>query len=70
MKLSEIKMATTPPFHPNCKCESIGGTVIPDLEVCDYCLEQINKLNLTGVGVEVGVQRGIFSAHLLKHWSF
>lgn len=28
----------------------------------------LNKLNLTGLGVEIGVQKGLYSAHLLKHW--
>ena len=28
----------------------------------------LNKLNLTGMGVEVGVQKGEFSAHILKYW--
>lgn len=27
-----------------------------------------NQLGLTGLGVEVGVQRGSFSKHLLEHW--
>lgn len=29
----------------------------------------LNSLNLTGIGVELGVRRGDFSEHLLAHWA-
>ena len=29
----------------------------------------LNKLGLTGIGIEVGVQEGVFSQHILKNWT-
>jgi tetratricopeptide (TPR) repeat protein len=40
-------------------CELISRELLPHL---------LNKLGLTGIGVEVGVQEGNFSEHILQRW--
>ena len=50
--ITETKSDTTvqfttdvyPPFHDNCKCEMINGE-ITNVDACDYCKEQIQKIN-------------------------
>lgn len=46
LKLSEIKqkLASEPPFHEDCKCFLVGDNVVSQEGVCDYCLEQTEKL--------------------------
>jgi hypothetical protein len=41
MKLSEMIKSSFKPanLHPNCRCEIIGGELITQEGVCDYCLE-------------------------------
>jgi hypothetical protein len=34
----------------------------------EYFFALLNVLNLTSVAVEIGVDRGVFSTHMLKHW--
>lgn len=40
----------------------------PGLESREFLPHLLNRLNLTGTGVEVGVKNGDFSEHLLTHW--
>ena len=50
--IAETKSDTTvqlsadvfPPFHDSCKCEMIDGEIV-NVDACDYCKEQIQKIN-------------------------
>jgi len=46
INMSKINMAT-PPYHDNCNCQLVNGEVITNGETCDYCLEQVNKTELS-----------------------
>lgn len=46
INMSKINMAT-PPYHENCKCQLVNGEVVTNGETCDYCLEQVNKTELS-----------------------
>jgi hypothetical protein len=46
VQLEQIKLSEFPPFHDNCKCELVNGEIKTSGKPCDYCQEQINKLNL------------------------
>ena len=46
INMNKISMAT-PPFHDFCKCEIIDGQIITNGETCDYCLEQVTKIELS-----------------------
>jgi hypothetical protein len=46
IQLEKIQLAAKPPFHEFCKCKLVDGKIQTDGTPCDYCQEQINKLNL------------------------
>lgn len=48
--------------------QSSKPTQPPELEAREFLPHLLNRLQLTGTGVEVGVKEGGFSEHLLTHW--
>lgn len=53
-----VRLAARPTYR-------LSLRVVPNREELP---EVLNRLGLTGCGVELGVARGVFSAHLLRHW--
>ena len=60
----QIKRAILESAHVSNAPKLAGGT----LETRELFPHLLNRLGLTGAGVEVGVREGQFSEHLLRHW--
>lgn len=50
------------------QAENTSSLAEEQLETRELFPHLLNRLGLTGTGVEVGVREGLFSEHLLQHW--